>query len=242
MKSYYLCLFLLPLFISCSNSSDSVSLDSTNDVVHRYDQLIDTIPINNANPYDLAGQIHNELLFSYYYENTLPLTLTGIINTSTSIANTTPSFIQLIQARPYLFNASGRVAYIISHLDSCQSEIINASLETESGKTSLRNFIRSLLSLCETEDDFAVIYKYVIAYEDGVLNDKMLTDKDKKVILTTTSIARHSAYARKKKPKKNNDPEWLLMVGNIMAATEGATESTEEAVMRSLITGIVENN
>lgn len=238
MKFYYLCLFFLPFFISCSNSTDTANKNS----FHRFaETTVDMTAVNNGNPYDIAGQLHNQLLLSYCYGENIPMTLTGVINVTTSLANEMPTFMNLTQGKTYSFLASERVAYIVSHIDSCPPEIINASLATDSAKIGFRDFISTLLSLCAKEDDYAIIYKYVRGYEDSVLNDKTLTEQDRRIILITTSIARHSAYTRKKKPKQNKDPEWLLMVGNIMAATEGATVSTEEAIMRGLITGIVEN-
>jgi len=97
------------------------------------------------------------------------------------------------------------------------------------------------LSLCETEDDYEVIYNYIVAYETIVLKSTSFTESDKRVALITTSVARHSAYYRKKRPKKNKDPEWDLMVGNIIAATDGAATGIQESVMRALIVGIAQN-
>ena len=125
--------------------------------------------------------------------------------------------------------------------DTCSSEIISNSLDTEVAKNSLSNFITTVLSLCETEDDYGVIYDYIVAYEATVLKSTSFTERDKQVVLTTTSVARHAAYYRKKRPKKNKDPEWDLMVGNIIAATDGASTGIQESVMRALIVGIAQN-
>ncbi|WP_284653518.1 hypothetical protein [Flavobacterium terrisoli] len=239
MKFFYLCILFCSLFISCSDSSDT---NHQNTTAHRFAVVnIDTIPINKDNPYDAAGQIHHELLTAYYNGESLPLTLTGIISSTQTIANETTSFMNLTKGVPYMFNYSDRVAYIVSQPDGFQDEIINGTLETNEAKNSLKSFVTSLLSLCELEEDYSILHNYIINYEESILKKESLTLKDKQVILTTTSIARHSVYARKKKPKKDKDPEWQYMVGNIFAAIDGADDSMADAVMKGLITGIVEN-
>ncbi len=239
MKFFYLCIFFCSLFISCCDHSDSNYQSS---VAQRFAVVsIDTIPINKANPYDAAGQIHHELLTAYYNIESLPLTLTGIITTTQTIANETSSFVNLTKGVPYVFNYSDRVAYIVSQPTGILDEIINGSLEGNEARINLKSFITSLLSQCEQEDDFGVLYNYIVSYEDSVLRNGSLSLKDKQTILITSSIARHSVYARKKKPKKNTDPDWPLLIGNIVATIDGADDSMADAVMKGLITGIVEN-
>lgn len=230
---------MFSFFISCSTSTNS---EVNSNSISSMQRVADTLPMNSNNPYDNAGQLHDSLLQTYFSRESLPISLTGIITTATSIANENKGFQALFNGKPYKFTAADRVAYIVSHHDTCQSEIIDSVLTSNSAKSSLTDFINSLLLICETQDDYAVIYKYVVTYEDTVLRDTQLSEYDKRVMLTTSSISRYAAYARKKKPKKNTDPEWRFMVGNISAAIEGARESTEEAVMRGFVTGVVENN
>ena len=86
-----------------------------------------------------------------------------------------------------------------------------------------------------------MLYDSIVAYEEAVYNGSSLTNHDKQTILITTSITRHGVYARKKKPKKDKDLEWQYMVGNIFAALDGADNNVEDAIMKGLVTGIVEN-
>ncbi|RKS03087.1 hypothetical protein [Flavobacterium sp. 102] len=243
MKFFNFCLILFLFFISCSEptnpSSESTATDGT--LSRSVDLAYDLPARNAANPYDDAGQIHHELLLTYYYADFQPLTFNGIVTTTTTIANSNASFNALTKDTPYVLTAEDRVLYILTHVDSCMTDIIDASLDTPSAKVSLADFTDSFFFLYQYEEDYSVIYDFVAAYESDVLKDTLWTEKDKRVILTTTSIARHTAYAKKKKPKKNKDPEWQYLVGNIAAAIDGADEGVEEAVMRGLITGIVEN-
>ncbi|TBX66119.1 hypothetical protein EZL74_11055 [Flavobacterium silvisoli] len=239
MNFFRLCLILFPFFLSCNENHFDLAKESS---FHRYDfQSSDSIPANKNNPFDRVGKIHNEILFSYYYNDNYPSTIPEIITTVTNIANMTQSFRVLIKEIPYNFCSTERVVYIASRLESCQNEIIDASLESIEAKESLDNFISSFLFLCNSQEDYSSIHDYVVSYENEVLENAKYSEKEKKVLLITTSIARYSAYAKKKKPKKNKDPEWALMVGNILASVDGADESEEEAIMRAVVTGIVEN-
>ncbi|MGL2965864.1 hypothetical protein [Flavobacterium sp. XGLA_31] len=238
MKQFSFCFILCSFFISCNTSSEEGFTGSTQRLAGT---TLDTIPISPTNPYDATGQVYYELLTAYYQGELRPFTLTGIITQSTEIANATPSFLALTKGVPYVFTASDRVASIVSQPEACLATTIDATLNTTAAKSSLTDFVGSLLSLTAKEDTYDPIYTYIVAYEDSVLRSATFTERDKKIILTTASIARHTVYAKKKKPKKNTDPDWTLLVGNITAAIDGAGVSSEEAIMRALVTGIVEN-
>ena len=71
------------------------------------------------------------------------------------------------------------------------------------------------------------------------MNDVSLDEADLKILLTTTSIVRYATHHRKKRPKKNTDPEWDLLIFDMAGACSGARTSTQEAVALSVISGIV---
>lgn len=239
MKFFYLCIFFCSLFISCSDNSDA---NFQNPIAQRIGLVnIDSIPINKANPYDAAGQVHLELLTAYYSGEGLPLTLNGIVSTTQTIANNTLSFSNLTGGVPYIFNNPNRVTYIVSQPVGILDEVIVGSIEGSDARTNLKSFINSLLDTCEQEEDFGVLYDYIVSYENSILQNGNLSHQDRQTIFITSSIARHSVYARKKKPKKNTDPDWSLLIGNIVAALDGADDGMADAVMKGLITGIVEN-
>ena len=195
---------------------------------------------NPNNPFDGVGQIHDELLAAYFADDNLPTTLYGIANRVSLLAVGNTSFNSL-STTPYSFHSLERVGYISSHLDTCTPEIIENSLDTSAAKLSLTNYISSLMSLCATENDYAVIYSFIVSYEATVLGTSSFTSRDKMVILKTASISRFSAYTRKKRPKKNRDPEWDYMVGNIIAGADGADEGSQERIIKALIVGVWEN-
>lgn len=246
MKFYYLCLTIIPFFISCSDSSNLELLARTGTTTkavslnQHANRGFEDLPTNIANPYDIAGQLHNELYEAYYAADSLSTGVEGISSRISQIAKENSSFVSLAGPN-YSFLSNNRIVCILATIDTCTEAVMAASLMTAQAQTSLSTFISSLLVLCESETDYGIIYQFVVAYEDSILTNSTLNARDMKIILTTTSIARHSVYERKKRPKKNTDPEWDLMVGNIVAGTDGSTESLEKAIMMSVIAGIAEN-
>lgn len=244
MKIIRLCFFIFPFLISCSSAESDAALDSQSQSLQRLVDLgYDMAARNSANPYDDVGQVHNELMLTYYYAESQPLTFSGRVSVLTMIANSNSSFYHLNKNATYVLSTTheNRLLDIISEQDSCLTPIIDSSVVGQAARDSLEDFVHDFLDLCETEDEYEVIYDFVVDYEDTVLKHTLWTADDKRVVLITTSVARHSAYARKKKPKKNKDPDWEYMVGNIIATISGAGEGEAEAVMMGLVAGVVEN-
>lgn len=235
MKLFYLSFIVIPFFISCSDTS------TTNESSFTSSKISDALPLNSSNPYDVAGQLHNSLYESYYASDSLSGSVSAISSRVCQLAKQNAVFMSLAGSHfPVL--SENRIEYILADTSISKSEIIESSFIASTSKTGFSNFIDSVVLLCDTEADYSVIYDFIVGYEATVLSDAALTAWDKKVILITTSITRHSVYERKKRPKKNTDPEWDLMVGNIVAGIEGSTDSIEKAVLMSLITGVAEND
>lgn len=102
-------------------------------------------------------------------------------------------------------------------------------------KTSLESFINQLFSQDYPLQNYELIYTTIVNYEAGVRSVSDMTDYDKKVILTTTSIAR---YASARDKRKGKDKDWKLSRNNIIAAAGGAVESEAKSVVVSLANGI----
>ena len=235
MKLFYLSLIVIPFFISCSDTS------TTKEPGFMSSKISDSMPFNSNNPFEVAGQLHNTLYESYYSADSLEEDISSISNRVTQLANQNIVFMSWAGSS-FPVISKDKIDYILSNSSVSQTEIIESSLIAPSSKSSFSDFIDSVVLLCDTEDDYFVIYDFIVTYEESILSNTTLSAYDKKIILTTTSIARHSAYERKKRPKKNRDPEWDLMVGNIVAGIDGASDSLEKAVLMSLITGISEND
>lgn len=238
MKTIYSCLFILTFFISCDTTSDSKSEGIINrELTNR---TSNELPGYNANPYDEAGWVHNELFESYYESSSKPTSISGIISRVETLADFNSNFSK-IKTSNYHTVSPERINYILEHKSTCVADIIDNSTLTAKGKLSLSNFINSLTLTFDHESSCDVLYTFVVNYEKTVLEDSILPARDKQIILTTTAVARHSSYLAKKKPKKNTDPDWTILVGNVIAAADGAEYGIAESVTEGLVAGIASN-
>lgn len=238
MKIINLCLIVFLFFISCTvpeqlHSNTEPYFDN---IVAKAGMGPDSLPGNSLNTNDYVGQVYSELLAEFYNSTALLFTLDSVSKRVTLLANANQNFISF-SGSPYLFSSKNKVTYLLAN--GSTAETIGSSLETAEAKQRLSTFISSLLNLYATEEEYAVLHSFIVSFEHEVLEAQDIVASDKKIILTTTSIIRYSFYQRKKKPKKNTDPEWDLMVWSILGSVAGATESTEDAIVLSLICGIV---
>lgn len=244
MKNIHSCTLIIAFFIILSTgvvscSSDIETTNSENLTTFSAKRII-SLPENEVNPYDEAGLLYNELFDTYYTNGNLGSTVSQIATQVQTIADANASF-NSIKEFPYHSVSSTRVQYLLEHPTTCVNDVISASSMSTVGKSSLANFVNFFIVFLGTESDCDVIYQKVVAYESAVLLNSLLTETDKRIILTTTSITRHSAYRARKKPKKNTDPDWDIFIGNIIASTEGAEYGSAEAATMALVTGIAQN-
>lgn len=245
MKNIHSCTLLIAFFIMMgtglvSCSPDNETTNSGNLTTFAAKRII-SLPENEVNPYDEAGLLYNELFDTYYTNGNLGGTVSQIATQVQTIADANTSF-NSIKDFPYHNVSSTRVQYLLEHPTTCVSDVISVSSMSAVGKSSLANFINFFIVFLGTESDCDVIYQKVVAYENEVLLNTALTETDKQIIFTTTSVIRHSAYRARKKPKKNTDPDWDIFIGNIIASTEGAEYGSAEAATMALVTGIAQND
>ena len=245
MKKIYSWVIILTFFISCTSDSTLTSSDTIPNAIttmplHQENRTGDAIPFNTDNIYDVAGKIHNELFESYYGYGTLPTTVAGIAVRVDSIASFNSNFIRIKRIN-YIPVSIGRVDYLLTNKTTCVSTVIAGSNLSVKGKLSLENFINSLLLLFDGASSCTTLYDFIVDYETSVISDPLLTVKDKKIILITTSISRHSTYMAKKRPKKNTDPDWTVLICNIAGGTDRADFGIDEALMQAFIAGVAQN-
>ena len=146
MKFIYLCLIVIPFFISCSESTDAIASDTKARVSKLSNRLIAdsggiVSPENDLNPYDIAGQLHAELYAVYYAEDSLSSSVASVADRVTMLANENESFTALAGIN-YSFKSNGRVTYILSTIDSCTPGIINNSLVANKARISFNTFVK----------------------------------------------------------------------------------------------------
>lgn len=237
MKNIYSCLIILTFFASCAdneNTAQEITTTLNNKVGD------DILPMYNANQYDNAGRIYDEIFDAYYDGTSRSTDVQSVIAEVESIANANISFENINDLGYEPLNAE-RVQYLSDRNISDIAGIIGASDLSATAKTSFSNFLLSFVVLYASDIDAVKMYEAVVKYENTVIASNLFTENDKRVILTTTSIVRYTSYRAKKKPKKNTDPDWLISVGHAFGSEEGAEENSAKAIVTGLVTGIVSN-
>jgi len=236
MKNNYSWLFLLLLMTACTPEAAPDKINPDISLTAKGD----TKPDNDLNPYDIAGRLHDEIADLYYEQYPNPTTNQGIIDGVETVSNSHTDFIS-VKSGKYYAPTPARVQYFVSNPLTSTAAVIAASPLSALGKSNLSSFVSISLPLCETAVDYDTVYGIIALYEDSVLDSKVLTVQDKKIILTTTSILRYSAY-RKRKPKTKGDRDWEIMITHVAATIEGAGYGIEEAITTALSVGIAEND
>lgn len=237
MKNIYSCLLILTFFASCADNENTAQ-EITSELSSKGGS--DILPANNANPYDNAGRIYDELFDAYYDGTNRSKDVQSVIAQVEIIANSNSSFIT-INDLGYQSPSKERVQYLADRNFSDIASIIGVSNLSSNAKTNFGNFLISITVLYDSETDASKMYSAIVRYEGTVVGSHLLTENDKRVILTTTSIIRYTSYRAKKKPKKNTDPDWIIFIGHVFGTEEGAEENSAKAIVEGLVTGIISN-
>lgn len=224
MKKIYLCLntliclsFLFTLD-SCSTDASYVSTDTprsadANNKINYYNSRKgDIMPANSENPYDSAGRIPTELYDTYAAENSIVASDGSIIHA--------PIAVNSLRGTHFDPILSGKVTFINSDNRTNLFEVIATSNMSSTGKFILSDFIRSFQFLSKKEDRFVLLYDFVVKFERGILTNTLLTEIDKKIILTSSSIVRYSTYAVREESVDAIDPDWTKLIAHIINGTE----------------------
>ncbi|MFC6095678.1 hypothetical protein ACFPVY_03385 [Flavobacterium qiangtangense] len=201
-------------------------------------RTVETIA-NSNNEFDSAGKVYSELLDSYYAIGCQSQEINAVAELVDSIANTNVSFSELsgtsIDALETV-ELQQLLDYDITDLTS----VINTTNLSNTAKTKLSNFLSGILDF-STDDDYYSIYNFIIEYEAETNSDASISKADKKALLTISSIVRYAAAHERKRPKKNHDPDWYLLVGSIIGTTSGINDGAQGAVLLTVAIGIIEN-
>lgn len=238
MKNISLRLIILPLLIvSCTTDTiDNIeSIDSkiSNKESEKSARLLQNMtPENPANIYDFAGKLHNDILDAYLSGNYQYNTIGQISQQIETIAAQNNDLMLLTSGT----NLSPNLIVIQEIINNPQSKldqtILNCTM-TIAAKDNLSNFMNDIL-LWEN-DSYEEIYQYIISFESAVIANQAFNNEDKRIILTTSSIARYSTYYA----LERKDKDWDTSTGHRVAGVSGAIDDPCTAIKRSLVTGIM---
>jgi len=202
---------------------------------------LDAYPDNKDNAYDASGKLHNEICEAYLMADYTTDSLAEIIAKVELVSARNSNFISM---KPIAYQppTANQISLILNSADPKATAIIANSEMSTKAKLRLETFMNSPSILAGQYADYEVLYQFIIDYEDTIITDSLLTVTDKRLILTTTSIARHAYYFASKKKKRPRDRDWDINWTGIIAGTEGAGESMAKAITMSVVTAINQNN
>jgi hypothetical protein len=191
-------------------------------------------PENSANPYDGAGKVYYKLLSDLEYHE-IPSNIHSVVSAVESHALLNDEF-RILAEQNYV-PISQAQKEIITGINS--NTVSGTPLLSDTAKERLKLLFSKFSAPGYAEEEFNLVYDFLIGYEQGILQDTNLNSYEKKTILITATIARHTAARDKGKGKgKGKDKDWRLSVNSIVSAAAGAMESEAKAVTMSMSGGI----
>ncbi|AWH86531.1 hypothetical protein HYN59_16090 [Flavobacterium album] len=190
-----------------------------------------TMPANPDNEYDKAGWMHNQILEAYTYNT--PASLAARVMAIESIAQADATFLSL--APGYTSISTAQLNVIVQ--DNLTQVLSNSSLSAAS-QNNLNGIIDNIFDLESNASSYEAIYNLIVAYESGIIGNTALPESERKIILTTTSIARYAAFYDRKKGK---DKDWRMSRGSLTSAIYGSQEGPGKAIIMSLAGGLYNN-
>ena len=231
MKNFKIWLVILPLLTTAC--SDEYVTDKTESSQGNLMKKSDPEPGNSANPYDLAGSVHNAILETLDSTDLDSLSIEDVAYLVDSIAIVQTELAHL-PAASALSTKITEITWLVNDEDAIE-DVLELSPLGSSAQTSLGTFINSALLLANAP--YKDIYSMITGYEATVLSSAGFTNNEKRIILTTTSIVRYSFYRKKRK-----DKDWETNVGNIAATVSGAEEGTVMGLKMAVTVGACINN
>lgn len=233
-------LFFTVVFLtSCETElTPEISSDTELEVIYR--KAI--TPVNNNNPYDASGQVFDAIFDLYYLSgDSLPKGTENICSRIEYLASGNALF-QINKTFNYQPIQQINVDDLLTNTDSILHKVTAELLISPQARDSIKSFVGKAIFHNSIQDNYADFHTYIINYEDEVIKNIQYSAAEKQIILTVSSIMRYSAFRAKKKPKKNTDPEWDLLIGHVSGAVRGAPHSVNQAATLALATAIAENN
>lgn len=245
MKSFYLCILSLFLLYSCDETTDlgSKPLTQSNSLLTSRTGgiMYFDLPMNQANPYDYVGQLHYKLYQDYYASQPDSLlSFEQVLNDVEDIANKNSNFTSLVGIN-YSFSNVIALEQLLGCKTLCLEAVLAQSSLSYIAQDKAKDFFTNFNVLFEKNLESAPVLEYIIQFENEIITSSTLSVSDKTIILSTTSIARYSAYESKRRPKKNTDPDWDSLITSLYGAVLGAESGLGEGIVGSLVCGITTN-
>lgn len=239
MKNFpFLMLFSAFAIVSCSNDDNFTDLGTNEKMETTTNALKRTVSLdaeNKSNPFDNAGKAYNAILDAYSNEDSLSNNPEKIAETVESIANSLPEFMALKTSNDLTVVDYETLRGIMDDEYSFENAISDSSL-SNNAKTVLNNFINNLESQFENQS-VRTVHAFIMEFENNLSQQNNLSSSDKKIILTTTSIAR---YLNAEKSDSDPDKIWKHVKNGITAALNGMFQNTAKGVLNATVVTILQ--
>lgn len=204
MKNLLLYFVLSFCIISCSNDAD---LNESQKTVSLENESTNSIsPRNKANPFDSVGKQYYDALTLYHENNRFPNSISEITAqikfASKELRGST------LTGRNIIPFTDEIVESIMADPDSSLIAIVQGSTLSTEAKAIIIDFLQGLI--LQREQEFTVIYNYVVCYESTIITNTTLSTDEKDTILTVSSISRYSLYSE----AERKDRDWETSVGS----------------------------
>ena len=116
---------------------------------------------------------------------------------------------------------------------------INAAALTESAKIIIVSFMNHLKTQIENQPTSSV-FDSIVVFENSVLNQDNLTNKDVRLILSSTSILRHVNLTYS---NEGSDKKWGDIITNITASLYGfSTAGETQGILAAAVVSVLQDN
>lgn len=182
-------LSLIFAFNSCQNDGDFQSKENENVIEYSAKAEEDT-PDFHLNKYDYAGRDHNIILENVVEKWNENLTMDDYINFSRD------EFFAIYSNEPsQTFPSNTSIINVLEDADNDFANVIRNTNFNTVVKQHLSDFIELLVSFEATNNNkYSDLKNQIISFETKIISDNSLLEEDKEIILSVTSIGRHSAY------------------------------------------------
>lgn len=195
---------------------------------------------NPQNPYDVYGAVIDSLVGTYYtmYSPTTDVTLVaqrvmGLIKQD--------SLYQAVYAKSPTMTSYSRITAFLSQPNQSPSLALTGSSLRSDVKVTLSNFMTSFSELVLSSATDAIVYETVRGFESQVLNSTYYTSYEKQELLQAASVARYTAYRKRKKPKKNTDSDWTVLIVHIASSVDASVPDPADRLYQSIVIGLAAN-
>lgn len=229
-KLLSLSLFLSLTFLSCSTDED-IEMEASQSDTSAIKLKKNWSPQNTANPHDQAGILYHQILEQYNATIPTNTTPSQIIFDIESIANSFSEF-NSMKNNSYSSIGYNNISWILSTEESYHTAISNNTNLSATAKDQLETMTSTLKQMIDAQATSKNIHDYIISFEATISSSLFLTATEKKTILTSSSIARHANYQRKKGRR------WDIhhgMTGSIYGDNENMAKAVTTAASISAI-------